>query len=193
MATPTAPPHRNSDHAQHGTAGQPSARDPLHLHGCPLLDAPTMQRQEDAVRAATRLSISLRGFLADRPLPELASWLQAATRQGRVLFQPWVMEIVYLAGILGEVRFMQLEKVLGISSRTLSNKLQTLTGEGFLDREVFDERPPKVVYTLTKRGRAAAALTAPLFAHLNLEATDGVEPPSLLAQGEESPLPPPRR
>ena len=88
---------------------------------------------------------------------------------GRVLFQPWSMEILFVLAVGNkEARFGELQKMLGgISSRTLSDKLQNLRDEGLVERQVFDEQPVRIEYRLTKEGKMTAALATPLFAHLN--------------------------
>ena len=55
--------------------------------------------------------------------------------------------------LTGPKRFGDLEKSLsGISSRTLSNKLEHLVKNKFIVRKSFRETPPKVEYSLTKKG-----------------------------------------
>jgi DNA-binding HxlR family transcriptional regulator len=80
------------------------------------------------------------------------------------------MEILYVLGLLSRSRFTQLQRLLGVSSRTLSDKLKHLREAGFIDREIFDEQPVRIEYFLTKSGRKVAALAAPLLAHLGQEA-----------------------
>ena len=41
----------------------------------------------------------------------------------------------------------------GISTRTLTKKLQFLEKNGIILREQFSEKPPRVEYSLTKKGR----------------------------------------
>lgn len=78
------------------------------------------------------------------------------------------MEILFALAVSREARFGELSHLLGgISSRTLSDKLQTLRDEGLVERRVFDEQPVRISYRLTKEGLMTAALATPLFAHLN--------------------------
>ncbi len=52
-------------------------------------------------------------------------------------------------------RFGELEASLsGISSRTLSNKLKMLEEEGLIKRKEYKTHPPKVEYSLTRKGEA---------------------------------------
>jgi DNA-binding HxlR family transcriptional regulator len=59
----------------------------------------------------------------------------------------------------GAQRFCELERSLdGISPRTLSIRLRALTEQGIVERRTFPEVPPRVVYSLTDKGRALAPL-----------------------------------
>jgi len=55
----------------------------------------------------------------------------------------------------GTKRFSELERSLvGISPKTLSERLSALEGEGILQRKTYAEVPPKVEYSLTEKGQA---------------------------------------
>ena len=52
-------------------------------------------------------------------------------------------------------RFTELKKgVTGISQKVLTENLRSLERDGIVRREVFAEIPPKVVYSLTARGKS---------------------------------------
>ena len=53
----------------------------------------------------------------------------------------------------GPVRFTQLAES-GINPRTLTERLKLLVDNGVLIRRVYAERPPRVEYSLTEKGRA---------------------------------------
>jgi DNA-binding HxlR family transcriptional regulator len=53
----------------------------------------------------------------------------------------------------GLTRFDQFEASLGIASNMLSNRLTKLVEEGFLERQQYNDRPPRYEYRLTQRGR----------------------------------------
>src|SRR4030067_76125 len=53
----------------------------------------------------------------------------------------------------GKQRFGELEKLLGVNPRTLSNRLSKLEAAGVLHREGYAEIPPRVEYSLTEKGR----------------------------------------
>ena len=63
----------------------------------------------------------------------------------------------------GPLRFSDLERELDVAPNTLSARLKELTGAGLLDREAFDEIPPRVEYTPTEQAEALF----PVFAHLH--------------------------
>lgn len=63
----------------------------------------------------------------------------------------------------GPLRFSDLEAALDIAPNTLSARLRDLTDAGLLDREAYNEVPPRVEYTPTERAEALF----PVFAHLH--------------------------
>ncbi|WP_435065135.1 winged helix-turn-helix transcriptional regulator [Halobaculum sp. EA56] len=63
----------------------------------------------------------------------------------------------------GPLRFSDIEADLDIAPNTLSTRLRELTEAGLLDREAYDEVPPRVEYTPT--GKAESLF--PVFAHLH--------------------------
>ena len=59
----------------------------------------------------------------------------------------------------GERRFSQLERSLvGISPKTLSERLKRLEDARVIDRRCFAEVPPRVEYSLTEKGHALMPL-----------------------------------
>jgi DNA-binding HxlR family transcriptional regulator len=59
----------------------------------------------------------------------------------------------------GTKRFSELERSLvGISPKTLSERLSALESEGILRRKTYAEVPPKVEYSLTEKGQALFVL-----------------------------------
>ena len=58
----------------------------------------------------------------------------------------------------GHSRFGELQRSLeGISPRTLSLRLRVLEEQGIVERHTYPEVPPRVEYSLTEKGRGAAA------------------------------------
>jgi DNA-binding HxlR family transcriptional regulator len=137
---------------------------------CPLREPAAMAAFRAAVKSGSELSLHSQRFLAAKTPKEVGAWFGALMEHSRTVFQPWSMELLFVAGVLGEVRFSQLEQILGASSRTLSNKLRALVAAGLLERRVEGGPPVRISYRLTKTGRATVAVSSPLFAHLNLMA-----------------------
>ena len=63
----------------------------------------------------------------------------------------------------GPLRFSDIESDLDIAPNTLSTRLNDLTEAGLLDREAYDEVPPRVEYTPTEKAESLF----PVFAHLH--------------------------
>ena len=63
----------------------------------------------------------------------------------------------------GPLRFGDLETELDIAPNTLSTRLRELTEAGLLDREAYEEVPPRVEYTPTEKAESLF----PVFAHLH--------------------------
>jgi DNA-binding HxlR family transcriptional regulator len=63
----------------------------------------------------------------------------------------------------GPLRFSDLERELEVAPNTLSARLKELTAAGLLDREAYDEIPPRVEYVPTTKAEALF----PVFAHLH--------------------------
>lgn len=63
----------------------------------------------------------------------------------------------------GPLRFSDLETELDIAPNTLSTRLRDLSEAGLLDREAYDEVPPRVEYTPTEKAESLF----PVFGHLH--------------------------
>jgi DNA-binding HxlR family transcriptional regulator len=60
----------------------------------------------------------------------------------------------------GTKRFKDLElSLVGISTRTLVKKLKILEEHDMVKRSVYKEKPPRVEYSLTKKGRQLGSIT----------------------------------
>jgi DNA-binding HxlR family transcriptional regulator len=65
----------------------------------------------------------------------------------------WKPAILYLID-MGIDRFGEMHRRLdGISKRMLTNHLRELETDGIVNRKVFAEVPPKVIYSLTEKGK----------------------------------------
>ena len=140
---------------------------PGEIDECPVMDPRVAQQLQACRQAAKDLGRGVGDLLAPYSDEAKARWLKRAVEASQVVFQPWTMEILFALAVMGETRFGELQKRLGVSSRTLSDKLQALRQAGLVEREVFDEQPVRIEYRLSRDGRAVAALATPLFAQLN--------------------------
>lgn len=65
------------------------------------------------------------------------------------------MTILYTLMSFGVVRFNEMKKYIGeISYKTLSSTLKELEADLLVNRKEYPQVPPKVEYSLTKRGRS---------------------------------------
>ena len=80
-----------------------------------------------------------------------------------VLAGRYTMQLVCIVDAHGTVRFSELESHLpDASTSTLSTRLANLVEAGILDRQKYDEVPPRVEYELTRDGRGLARRTRSL-------------------------------
>ena len=71
----------------------------------------------------------------------------------RMLMGPWTTYILYNLRTYGPQRFGELKRrVSGVSAKMLTERLRTLEGAGLLRRDYETTIPPKVTYSLTRRG-----------------------------------------
>jgi DNA-binding HxlR family transcriptional regulator len=86
------------------------------------------------------------------PLPE------EVRRAADLLERRWTVSILYVSHE-GAVRFNEFQQALGsIPPATLAQRLIDLEEAGVLERAVIDDRPPRVEYRLTRRGRQLRSL-----------------------------------
>jgi len=88
----------------------------------------------------------------------------------QVFFNKWTVEIIIVLGQHGTLRFSELKSsLMGISGRTLTQRLRDLEERGLVARKMYDEMPIRVEYSLTKKGLDVAALALPLVLYLQIE------------------------
>lgn len=86
------------------------------------------------------------------PLPE------EVRRAADLLERRWTVSILYVSHE-GAVRFNEFQQALGtIPPATLAQRLTDLEEAGVFERAVIHDRPPRVEYRLTRRGRQLRAL-----------------------------------
>jgi DNA-binding HxlR family transcriptional regulator len=93
---------------------------------------------------------------------ELAADVKSLEASFNILSQKWSLEILYTLFLKNRMRFNEIKGVLGVNSRTLSDKLKTLHKHGYIERNVEDGPPLRVGYTLTTRGKNTVLLALPL-------------------------------
>jgi DNA-binding HxlR family transcriptional regulator len=147
-----------------GPAASPSSSVP---HGASIVDVTSLEKLfQDFGEAATGFvkQVSAMGAVSYRGEPSVVRYNVTITKK---VFSKWSIEIIMSTYSLKSVGFGDLKRLLsGISSRVLSKKLKDLEELGFLDREVIQSRPPKVRYTLSKKGEILAKLGEPVIMYL---------------------------
>ena len=80
-----------------------------------------------------------------------------------VIGDKWSILVIGTVGNFGTLRFTELkDKLGGISPKTLAGKLRGLVAAGLLERQRYNEVPPRVEYTLTRDGKSMRAAMLPL-------------------------------
>jgi DNA-binding HxlR family transcriptional regulator len=95
-------------------------------------------------------------------LEDLKEAIQGLEENFNLLSQKWNLEILYMLFLRDDIGFGELKKILGVNSRTLSDKLKSLTQYEYIVRIVDVGPPLRVRYTLTLKGRNVVLLALPL-------------------------------
>jgi len=95
-------------------------------------------------------------------LRELKADLKSLEENVNLLFQKLSLEILYTLFLKKTTGFGELKRVLGVNSRTLSDKLKVLNKHGYIKREVENGPPLRVEYALTRKGNNTVLLALPL-------------------------------
>jgi len=93
---------------------------------------------------------------------ELKETIQSLERSFSLLSQKWNLEILYTLFLRNTMGFSGLKKILGVNSRTLSDKLKILKQCGFVERMIEQGPPLRVRYSLSTKGRNTVLLALPL-------------------------------
>jgi len=93
---------------------------------------------------------------------DLKADLKSLEENFNLLFQKWSLEILYTLFLKKTTGFGELKRVLGVNSRTLSDKLKVLKKHGYINREVENGPPIRVEYALTRKGNNTVLLALPL-------------------------------
>ncbi len=95
-------------------------------------------------------------------LKDLKEDIQSLEESFTLLSQKWNLEILYTLFLKSSTSFSELKKILGVNSRTLSDKLKMLRNCGYIERTVKAGPPLRVKYTLTTKGKNTVLLALPL-------------------------------
>lgn len=77
----------------------------------------------------------------------------------KILGGKWKISILFYITRDGVKRFGELQRNLGdITQSTLTKQLRELEADGFINRKVYPEIPPKVEYTLSDKGQSFTAI-----------------------------------
>ncbi len=69
------------------------------------------------------------------------------------LTKVWTLPVIHALGLREPARFNELKRrIEGISATSLAERLTELEKQGVVQRKVYPETPPKVEYSLTKKG-----------------------------------------
>lgn len=76
----------------------------------------------------------------------------------------WKLSVLYNLG-RKPLRFVEIKRrILGISDKMLSQQLKSLQEMGFVEREVMNETPVKVFYSLSEKGKALIPILDQIYA-----------------------------
>lgn len=93
---------------------------------------------------------------------ELKEDLKSLEENFNLLFQKWNLEILYTLLLKNAIGFGEIKKILGVNSRTLSDKLKMLAKHDYITRKVDTGPPLRVEYALTRKGKNTVLLALPL-------------------------------
>jgi len=137
-----------------------------------VLTADEFEEIQNAITTTEGMGTQIRTLLGEHgdDTTHGVNWeVEAAVEALEVFASRWTIEILATLYIAGERRFNELRRLLiGISSRTLSDKLTVLREAGLINRMVVDGPPVRVTYCLTAHGRRAGRLLSPLVAYMKI-------------------------
>ncbi len=93
---------------------------------------------------------------------DLTAELESLQEVFNLIFQKWSLEILYTIMLKDTSGFGEIKKVLGVNSRTLSDKLKMLQTHSYINRTVTEGPPLRVEYSLTSKGKDTVLLALPL-------------------------------
>jgi DNA-binding HxlR family transcriptional regulator len=79
------------------------------------------------------------------------------------LTKVWTLPVIHALGLKEPARFNELKRrIQGISATSLAERLNELDQRRIIERKVYPETPPRVEYSLTKKGMELRALLGDL-------------------------------
>jgi DNA-binding HxlR family transcriptional regulator len=79
------------------------------------------------------------------------------------LTKVWTLPVIHALGLKEPARFNELKRrIQGISATSLAERLSELDQRKIIERKVYPETPPRVEYSLTKKGIELQALLGEL-------------------------------
>ena len=79
------------------------------------------------------------------------------------LTKVWTLPVIHALGLKEPARFNELKRrIQGISATSLAERLNELDQRKIIERKVYPEAPPRVEYSLTKKGMELRALLGDL-------------------------------
>jgi DNA-binding HxlR family transcriptional regulator len=94
-------------------------------------------------------------------LEDMRETIKSLEESFSLLSQKWSLQILYILFLRETTGFGEMKKILGVNSRTLSDKLKGLDRYGYIRRAVDQGPPLRVKYSLTPRGRNTILLALP--------------------------------
>ncbi|MDR1993653.1 MAG: helix-turn-helix transcriptional regulator [Nitrososphaerota archaeon] len=93
---------------------------------------------------------------------ELKNEIESLQNTFNLLFQKWSLEILYTLILKDTIGFGEIKKILGVNSRTLSDKLKMLQTHNYITRNITPGPPLRIEYALTAKGKDTVLLALPL-------------------------------
>jgi len=118
----------------------------------------------------SRLKVNLEGIentlrqifqVQELSVEDLKETIRSLEESFNLLSQKWNLQILYILFLREATSFGELKRILGVNSRTLSDKLKILTQGKYIQRRVEEGPPIKVRYSLTRHGRDTILLALP--------------------------------
>jgi len=118
----------------------------------------------------SRMKVNLRGIeetlneifrSQELGLDDLRETIKSLEESFSLLSQKWSLQVLYILFLRETTGFGEMKKILGVNSRTLSDKLKGLDRGGYIKRSVEQGPPLRVKYSLTTKGRNTILLALP--------------------------------